>query len=410
MPKVLHLYSDWAWDGPAEIVVNLCSALSSKWQVLLLHDNSEDEGDGLSGAIRDRAPEKGVHVEAPFPLPKHYDFGKMVASGLRLASYIRKAGIRLLHAHRLADHSIAAVASYRTGVPVIRTVYYEHPPGKLRERFLLQRFAEAIIVPCEQTKAKFCDWLPGIESKLWVVPPGVDGDRFNPGRMDRQSARKRFHFGEDDYVVGLVSRIRPARKVKTVVEGLARALREVPRLRLFVLGTGKERNIRRTLLEPTKQHRITEHVVHIDYLNGEDYVEALAAMDVGVFLEPGSDKSGRAVREYMAMGLPVIGCEEALLPGLVTDGENGLLVDADSEKLAGAIVRLAKDLDLSKQMGRRSFEKISAGFSLADQARATLAVYENVFGKIDSVRSSAPRLAAIAWLYALELGLQALFS
>jgi glycosyltransferase involved in cell wall biosynthesis len=406
--KILHLYSDWAVDGPAEIVVNLCAALAPKWQVLLIHDNSDEVGNGLCPAIRDHGPEKGVPVDAPFPLPKHYDFTKMLASGVRLSSYIRKSGIRLVHVHRLADHSIAAVASWRSRVPIVRSVYYDHAPDKLRERLLLQSFADAIIVPCERTKANFCDWLPGIENKLWVVPPGVDTDRFNPARIDRESARRRFRFGDNDYVVGLVSRIRPARNVRTVVEALALALKQVPRLRLFVLGGGKLSNIRRTMLEPAARHRMTEQVVHIDYLNGEEYVEALAAMDVGVFIAPGSDKSGRAVREYMAMGLPVIGCEDALLPGLVTDGENGLLIDAHSESVSRAIMQLAKHPDLSKQMGKRSLDRIRGGFSVADQARATLAVYQSLVSKNGSKLSYSTELAAIVCSGSLQLG-QGLF-
>jgi glycosyltransferase involved in cell wall biosynthesis len=378
MDKVLHLYSDWSVDGPAEIVVNLCSALASKWRVLLIHDDSDDPGDCLTARIQYAAPKKGVSVEAPFPLPKHYAFTKMLVSGLRLSSYLKKSGIRLMHTHRLADHSVAAVASYGSRVPIIRSVYYERPPDKFRERFLLQHFAEAIVVPSNQTRANFINALPGLESKLWVIRPGVDTRRFDPTRIDRGSARSRFQFADDEYVVGLVSRVRPTRKVEIAVEALSLASKEIPRLRLFVLGGGKHRNIRRTLSDPGKRHRISEQVVHISYLKGEDYVKALAAMDVGLFLEPGSDKSGRAVREYMAMGLPVIGCENALLSGLVVDGENGRIVNANSKGVANALIELAKDQKLSKELGMKNFEKIREGFSLAHQARDTSALYESV--------------------------------
>jgi glycosyltransferase involved in cell wall biosynthesis len=391
--KILHLYSDWALDGPAEIVVNLCSILGSEWQILLIHDNSDEPGDGLTARIRHGAPKKGVSVEAPFALPKHYDFTRMLASGFRLSSYLRNAGIRLMHTHRVADHSVAALASYASRVPIIRTVYYEHPPGKFRERFLLEHFAEAIIVPSNRARANFCNALPGIERKLWVIPLGVDTSRFDPTRRDQGSARRRFQFADDEYVVGLVSRIRPARKVEIAVEALSLASKEFPRLRLFVLGGGKLRNIRRTLTKPAERHRMTDQVVHISYLNGEDYVDALAAMDVGLFLEPGSDKSGRAVREYMAMGLPVIGCENALLSGLVVDGENGRIVDAHSRAVANAIIEFAKDQKLSNEMGRKNFEKIREGFSLAHQARDTSVVYETVLNNGVLERSHARDLA-----------------
>ncbi|TMQ10716.1 MAG: glycosyltransferase family 4 protein [Deltaproteobacteria bacterium] len=81
---------------------------------------------------------------------------------------------------------------------------------------------------------------------------------------------------------------------------------------------------------------------------------------MGVYVLP-SYREGmpRSVLEAMAMGRPVIstrapGCSDA-----VEDGYTGLLVPvADSDALAGAMVRLIENPTLAEQMGRAGRRRV----------------------------------------------------
>ncbi len=68
--------------------------------------------------------------------------------------------------------------------------------------------------------------------------------------------------------------------------------------------------------------------------------------------------------EGEACGLPIVGFDCPEGPGdIINDGECGYLVSAgDIEKFAGCVVKIAKDSELRKQMGKRSFE-LSERFS-----------------------------------------------
>jgi glycosyltransferase involved in cell wall biosynthesis len=80
-----------------------------------------------------------------------------------------------------------------------------------------------------------------------------------------------------------------------------------------------------------------DRVRHLGYLQGEKYVEALAAVDAGGYLTSGTDKSCRTILEFMAMGKPLIVGRQRILSGLVEEADNGLEAEADSQKVAEAI-------------------------------------------------------------------------
>ena len=55
--------------------------------------------------------------------------------------------------------------------------------------------------------------------------------------------------------------------------------------------------------------------------------EVLAAMDMSVWLAPGSEATARAVLEVMATGRPVIAGNLGPIPEIIADGENGRIVE-----------------------------------------------------------------------------------
>ena len=67
-------------------------------------------------------------------------------------------------------------------------------------------------------------------------------------------------------------------------------------------------------------------------------MDILNLLDYKVFLHPGTDGACRAAREALACGKPVIASRLGILPELIADGENGILVDGGPAALAQAIL------------------------------------------------------------------------
>ena len=97
------------------------------------------------------------------------------------------------------------------------------------------------------------------------------------------------------------------------------------------------------------------------FVHRERLPEFYALADAFIF-PTRSDPWGLVVNEAMSCGLPVIltnvaGC----MPDLVQDGWNGYVVaPADPSQLAAAMLRLASDSGLRREMGARSRERIKA--------------------------------------------------
>jgi glycosyltransferase involved in cell wall biosynthesis len=372
MARVVHLYSDRKWTGPAEPVVNLCRELGSQFSVTLIHETHKKKRVRIASEIAER----GVSGATPLYLRKHPTLIHVAIDVWRLVSYIKRQGIQLVHVHRLEDHIVGGPAGWVTATPVLRTLYSEAANLNLREKLMLTRFTDGVIVPNETSKASILRQLESFRVRIWVVPPEIDTVRFNPERVSRESARTKLGISPDEYVLGIASRIRSSRKVGAAVEAFGIAQKKLAHLRLVIIGWGKRSNIEKCIREPVKRFGMEDRVLHLGYLEGESYVEALAAIDAGIYLTPGSDKSCRTILEFMAMGKPLIVGRQGILSGLVENAENGIEVECDAEKIAEAIVHLVSAPFLPEKMGETSLARVKERFSLTLQAPAISKIYK----------------------------------
>ena len=84
---------------------------------------------------------------------------------------------------------------------------------------------------------------------------------------------------------------------------------------------------------------------------------------------PGSDGTARALREAMALGLPIIAARVGMVPELFDDGMAGLLVEPNEVAIEAAITKLADDKELRKRMGEEAKKTAFLRFDLNKQAR-----------------------------------------
>ena len=111
---------------------------------------------------------------------------------------------------------------------------------------------------------------------------------------------------------------------------------------------------------------------------GQDYVDTLACFDAMIFLMPGTDGTCRAVREAMAMGKPVIAARRGMLPEIVDDAVNGLVIDDTPDTLAEAIRYIACNREIVASMSAQAAKKAREKFQLDVQAQKVAGVYKEV--------------------------------
>lgn len=373
--RVLHLFSNWRWTGPAEPAVNLaCALMRSGWDVAFACGAAPH---GRPNGVAQKAAERGLPLRSGLNLSKHMNPFTNYPDGWRLRRWLESEHFDFIHCHLRNDHVVAALAARRMpGRPiVVRSCYAGEGPHGYWEGRLAREFTDGLLVLSERARRQAVEGLRLPADRAWLFDTAVDLERFNPQR-DLGDRRAEWGIAPNAFVVGIVARIQWRRRFHVLLEAIARAHAELPGLRAVIVGRGTHMDA--IAVNPARKMGIANVVVFPGYQTGDDYVRALATMDVKVFLVPGTDGSCRAVREAMAMGIPVIASRRGMLPELVADGERGLVVDDTPDGLAAAILALARDRDRRRMLGANARQYAVQHFSLSRQAEVVGAVYNEL--------------------------------
>ena len=195
------------------------------------------------------------------------------------------------------------------------------------------------------------------DSQLRWAPHSVDNDRFSDtsGRLDleAQQWRRRLGIGADERTVLFAGKLEP----KKAPDLLLRAFleRSAKDEHILIVGTGiLESELKRQAARCERVHFLgfqNQSVMPVVYRLGD--VFALPSRGPG-------ETWGLAVNEAMASGRPVIVSDRVgCAPDLVAGEESGLIFASDDVgALGSSLVRLMRDLALSRQMGRVAKERI----------------------------------------------------
>lgn len=281
----------------------------------------------------------------------------------------------LLHGHDGVDGRIAALLSRSLERPFVHTVRSCDDLDGDATSFM--RDASACIVPNERT-ASLCAERAGIDaSRIDVVPPGVDLDRFRP-RLD----------GEEEIDVQT-----PERFVLTLGriddgKGHAELLRAFSQVRIvrpdvhLVIGGGSpepdahEAIVMDRLIDVLDELELHDRVIFTGHLPDEEIPVYYRKADAYV-LASTSHPAGTTVLEAMACGTPVVASRGVGVTEDLCHESDLLLVDSpDETELSRAIVRALADDDLVDRLRRGGRDAARTRFAWDGVSTKTLAVYD----------------------------------
>ena len=265
----------------------------------------------------------------------------------QLTLWVQQGRPDLLHAAFAHDHHLCLWAAYRAGparanLRVVRTAHRREDvaPGRFRHRLRALKATDGVVVHCAAYRELLLQ--QGLEAdRVLALPGAVDSARFTPGRADH--LRQQWGIPADAPLAGIVSRMKPERGHRALLEGFAKSLPAVNNAWLVLIGRGEdEKPLQRFAAAlPGEAGR---RIVFGGYLRGEGLVDAYRALDVAVWLREGNDGACRGVLEALACGKPVIAGREGAPGELVRDGIEGATVEpGDSNSIAAALSLLLGD-------------------------------------------------------------------
>jgi glycosyltransferase involved in cell wall biosynthesis len=116
--------------------------------------------------------------------------------------------------------------------------------------------------------------------------------------------------------------------------------------------------------------------LHYNFSN-EEKPALFAAVDVFAY-PSGYESFGIAFLEAWAASKPVIGCRRGAVPWVINAGNDGLLVDYQSEQmLAEAIIMLLKNPAWAKGLGEVGHKKVLSDYTWTKVAQKIREIYVN---------------------------------
>ena len=193
--------------------------------------------------------------------------------------------------------------------------------------------AQAVISPSEKTKETLIKY--GVKTPIYVIPTGLNFDKFNPDHVDYEKVKKiRETYGikEDDRLIVFVGRIAPEKSIEIPIEGFRYI--EDPSIKFMIVGGGPQL---KELQELVKRYQLENKVVFTDKVPAEEVPAYYACADCFVSASL-TETQGMTYLEALACGLPVFARYDEVIKDLVIDGDSGFIFETPQEfadKLTG---------------------------------------------------------------------------
>jgi glycosyltransferase involved in cell wall biosynthesis len=203
---------------------------------------------------------------------------------------------------------------------------------------------------------------------------GIDALAFSP-HHDVAAAKRRIGLDPALPVVGNVGRLHEQKGQTYLLDAAAELLRSYGPLQLLIVGDGP---LRDELLIKATNLGLGPYV-HFAGFQAE-YVPFMEAMDIGVMpsLWEGFSIS---MQEFMALGKPMVVSDHRSFQEAFTHERHGLLVPArDGAALAAAILRLLRDPELARRLGRAALARVRTEFSIQQHMHELMELYDRVLG------------------------------
>lgn len=370
--RILQLVSCRGWSSDAYWAARITRELVRRGHAVTLGCRA-----GTEARVIDPARREGVDRIETFAFAGGLRPGADLADVRRLARRFREADV--VHVHRGKEHWLAAVANRVGGGsrPIVRT---RHIAQAVRphagNRWLYRRATAWVVTVTEAIRAQYL--AAGLVSpdRVTTLAGGADVEAHRPRPSD-PAVRRRLGAGDDEPLVGMLAGFRVMKGHAVVVEAAARLAREGLRPRFAFIGRGPMETSVRAAIE---RAGLAARFAISGWL--DDVPQALAALDVALYVPLESDGMSRVLFEYLAAGRPLVASRVGVVPEVLHDGAHALLVPGgDAPALAGALGRLLGDPALATRLGEAGRRLVLERYSGARVAAALEARYAGLVGQ-----------------------------
>lgn len=232
------------------------------------------------------------------------------------------------------------------------------------------------IITISSFYAKNSPYLKPYLNNVGIIPPGVNLSIFNL-KVSKNKLKKRYGNYLFMLFVGQLDKAHEYKGINYLLEAFVLVRKELTNIKLILVGEGDNTE---NYKKKAKELGIYKHVIFAGIQLDKKLAEFYSGSVVNIL--PSYDRSegfGMVLIEAGATGIPVIGTKVGGIPFVIDNDKTGLLVPPKNSKaLAKAIIKIAKNSKLAKEMGEEGYEKVKHDFTWSIQVSKTRKVIEEV--------------------------------
>lgn len=212
------------------------------------------------------------------------------------------------------------------------------------------------------------------QRKISVVYNGVDIERFQPN-TDGSILKTKYNLDDSPNILYL-GRMDPYKGVQFLLRALPLVLEKVPNAKFIIAGATRFDRI--SVQDFVLSKKMRNSLIFTGYVSEAEVPLLYSICDI--FCYPSMwEGFGLTPAEAQASGKPVVAFNHCAIPEVVRNNETGILVEPkDHKKMAEAIIKLLKDMNLRKFMGNEGRKRVEKLFTWDLSAKKTFEVYRNI--------------------------------
>lgn len=365
MFKVIEVSSDTNIGGAGRCLLVLLNELDKSifTPAAVLPKNS---------LLKPKVEELGIKtIEADIAPDKSLDFSDI----FKFIKIFKTEKPDIVHTHASMS---ARIAAKLCGIKTVYTRHSVFPPSKVISKgigktingFINNIFADRIIAVAEAAKDNLVK--TGVSpKKIGVILNGVYP---LDEKCDKDPQMKRFKVAEGEKVISIVARLEDIKGHDYFIDAADMILKKGFKAKFFIAGTG---SYEKHLKEKVSELKRENDIIFTGFL--ADAYNLLRITDIQVNASFGTEATSLSLLEGMSLGIPAVVSDFGGNPGVIKDGENGIIVpQKDSEKLAQAIEMLITDERLYNKLSKGSKRIFENGFTARKMTEQTEQIYKSL--------------------------------
>jgi len=292
----------------------------------------------------------------------------------RLVGICRRERVRIWHGHDYKSNALGLVVRRFWPMRLVTTVHgwvketRRTPLYYTIDKLCLPHYESVICVSPDLYQQCL---LAGVSAKRCVViENGIDTRQYTRRRTSAD-AKQRLGIPVGRMVVGAVGRLSPEKGFASLIHAVHGLVARGLDVELLIAGDGEEKL---RLASLARRVGIEDRVLFLGY---QSEPQALyEAMDVFA-LSSVREGLPNVLLEAMAMEVPVVATRVGGIPQLISDVENGLLVDPDcEEQLTKGLERLIRDDTMRARFRLAGRHTVETKYSFATRIQRIQTIYD----------------------------------